>query len=207
MHLRKVFAYSIALSGLVLFSGCQREMEAPDSTPDSDLHKVVFHASWAPETKTVLREDGSVWWEPGDSIKVFALINPVEDATGATITGHVYTFVSTNTTCASATDFVGKVDSEFDEAIAYVAIYPYSSNSSASLTQVWCNVPTIQTAIAGGFDPDAFVSFAVADADNNLFFKNMCGGIKFSVSQDGIKEVSFRNSNSNNSCFHYVAFN
>lgn len=197
MHLKKLFACSIALFGLALFSGCQREMTPPDSAPDTDLHKVVFHASWAPETKTVLQEDGSVWWEPGDSIKLFALINPVEDATGATITGHLYTFVSTNTERASETEFVGNVDSDFDNALAYVALYPYSSNSSAALTQVWCDVPSVQTAVAGGFDPSAFVSFAVADADNNLFFKNLCGGIKFTVSQDGIKEVSFRNSDSN----------
>lgn len=41
-----------------LLIGCVKEVE--QQQPQGELHEVVFHAGWAPETKTVLQEDGSV---------------------------------------------------------------------------------------------------------------------------------------------------
>lgn len=52
-----------------LFIGCVKEVE--QQQPQGELHEVVFHAGWAPETKTVLQDDGSVWWSPGDEISLF----------------------------------------------------------------------------------------------------------------------------------------
>lgn len=52
-----------------LLLGCVKEAE--QQQPEEVLHEVVFHAGWAPETKTVLQEDGSVWWSPGDEINIF----------------------------------------------------------------------------------------------------------------------------------------
>lgn len=39
--------------------GCAKEVE--QQQPQGELHEVVFHAGWAPETKTILQEDGSIW--------------------------------------------------------------------------------------------------------------------------------------------------
>lgn len=60
---------TIALS--LLLCGCAKEIE--QQHPQEEMHEVVFHAGWAPETKTVLQEDGSVWWSPGDEISLFAV--------------------------------------------------------------------------------------------------------------------------------------
>ena len=50
-------------------SRCNQEIE--QQQPQEELHDGVFHAGWAPETKTVLQEDGSVWWSSGDEISLF----------------------------------------------------------------------------------------------------------------------------------------
>ena len=56
----------------IVLIGCAKEVDSAEQQPleqeQENLHEVVFHAGWAPETKTVLQEDGSVWWSPGDEI-------------------------------------------------------------------------------------------------------------------------------------------
>lgn len=55
----------------IFLCGCVKEVE--QQQPQGELHEVVFHAGWAPETKTILQEDGSIWWSPGDEISLFAV--------------------------------------------------------------------------------------------------------------------------------------
>lgn len=63
-----------------LFSGCAKEIE--QQQPQEGLHEVVFHAGWEPETKTVLQEDGSVWWSPGDEIGIVPFWQKLDGASG-----------------------------------------------------------------------------------------------------------------------------
>ncbi len=186
----------------LLLAGCVKELEeqqAGEELQDEEMQEVVFHAGWAPETKTVLQEDGSVWWSPGDSISLFPQWWLEEG-------GYYYTehlkIVANNTVDAEATDFIYRFDptypdkiNHFAKAVQYIAIYPYNSENMVILPNHFDTmVPTVQTAVAGSFDKKAFVSYAIAE-NNQLVFKNLCGGVKFSVSQEGIKEVSFRYAN------------
>lgn len=172
-----------------LLLGCVKEAE--QQQPEEVLHEVVFHAGWAPETKTVLQEDGSVWWSPGDEINIFPQYYSDEE-------GYYYTcpfkFVSANTGTSSSADFVYNGDG-FLKADEYVAIFPYNSENIAFKSNyIKVAIPTVQMSPCETFDPKAFVSVAISQ-DENLQFRNICGGVKFSVSQDGIKEVSFKNLN------------
>lgn len=172
-----------------LLLGCVKETE--QQQPQEGLHEVVFHAGWAPETKTVLQEDGSVWWSPGDEINIFPQYYNDEE-------GYYYTypfkFVSANAGTSSSADFVYNGDG-FLKADEYVAIFPYNSENIAFKSNyIKVAIPTVQMSPCETFDPKAFVSVAISQ-DENLQFRNICGGIKFSVSQDGIKEVSFKNLN------------
>ena len=178
----------------VLLIGCTKDQEIEVLQEHNGLHTVVFHASWDPETRTALQEDGSVFWSPGDSICIFAVRKE-----GDSYISSRYKFISTNTTEASRADFAGNVDGLFEKAIAYYAIYPYNETNSAGLIssgpRISTTIPPVQTAVSGGYDPSAFVSVAIADNVNDrLFFRNLCGGVKFSVSQNGIKEVTFKHS-------------
>ena len=182
----------------LLLAGCVKELEerGEEDLQDEEMQEVVFHAGWAPETKTVLQEDGSVWWSPGDSISFFPQWWLEEG-------GYYYTkhskIVANNTVDAEATDFICRFNpmypdeiDHFVKAVSYIAIYPYNSENMVILPNHFgITIPTVQTAVAGSFDKKAFVSYAIAE-NNQLLFKNLCGGVKFSVSQEGIKEVSFR---------------
>ena len=169
-----------------LLLGCVKEAERQQ--PQEGLHEVVFHAGWSPETKTVLQEDGSVWWSPGDEISLFVSVND-EDGESVWIRPGGYKFTTSINDSMPAASFIGTLKD--GENATYHAIYPYDENNTYGKGEVDITIPTIQTAVSGSFDKKTFVSYAKAQ-DGNLYFKNLCGGIKFSVSQEGIKEVAFR---------------
>ena len=168
-------------------------MEVPDSL-ESNLHEVVFHAGWAPETKTVLQEDGSVWWSPGDEISLFI---KGENGYNDDAFGHYgYKLVATNTEPSPHADFIGQIGEEQSNA-TYFAIYPYQSNLA-----YWAdgdfvfNVPKSQEACEGTFNKDFVISAAISD-NQNLYFRNLCGGIKFSVANAGIDKITLEASQGN----------
>ena len=169
----------LAISLLFTIYGCVKDDKVPLN--QENLHKVVFHAGWAPETKTVRQEDGSVWWSPGDEISLF---------TGEGDNGG-YKLTSTNTAPAANVDFVGEIGDKPENA-SYIAIYPYNTSNRVSGQNVYATIPSNQVAKEGTFENELFVSIAVSD-NENLFFHNICSGIKFSVSTPGIKKVVITN--------------
>ena len=160
-----------------LLLGCVKETE--QQQPQEGLHEVVFHAGWAPETKTVLQEDGSVWWSPGDEISLFV---------GNTNAN--YHLTSTNDVASAATDFVGDI-SEKPAGSHFVAVFPYNGGNGINDNIIHSEVPGHQKATPGTFDTEAFLSVARSD-NETLYFRNVCSGIKFSVLNDGIKKVEFK---------------
>ena len=169
-----------AITFSVIVIGCVKEAEQqPQEQNSENLHEVVFHAGWAPETKTVLQEDGSVWWSPWDEISLFVEGN--EDAGG-------FKFTSTITEPASTAEFIGQIS---DSNTKYTAIYPYNEDNCVfSDGRIQITIPTRQIAKEGTFADGALVSIAVSE-DRNLYFRNVCSGIKFSVANEGIQEVEF----------------
>lgn len=164
---------AIALS--LLFCGCAKEVE--QLQPQEELHEVVFHAGWAPETKTILQDDGSVWWSPGDEISLF--VGKGNDGG--------YKLTSTNDEPSATTDFVGNI-SKKSSTETYTAIYPYNEVNNVEENTIYTVIPAIQTAKESTFEQKTFVSIARSD-NENLYFRNICSGIKFSVKNAGIKKV------------------
>lgn len=161
---------------LIASPGCVKEVEQESQ---ESLHEVVFHAGWDAETKTVLQEDGQVFWSPEDEISLF-----IGD-------GHNYKLTSTNTEPAAKADFIGSIG-EISGTPNFVAVYPYNSTSTASLYSryITTDIPSVQTAQAGTFDKESFVCIAWSN-NESLYFKNICSGIKFSVANEGITKVVF----------------
>ena len=167
--MRKVLSFLIIP---VLLIGCAKVKEAEVPQEQDGLHEVIFHASWDPETRTALQEDGSVWWTPGDQIALFDL------------SGNKYCLTADCEEPSPKTDFVGKIG---NGSGTYYAIYPYDK----ALSKTEFSIPSVQYAKSGGFAPGQFVSFAKTD-DDNLTFYNLCTGIKFSVAHDGISKIVFK---------------
>ena len=170
----------------VILAGCAKVKEVEQPQNQEELHEVVFHAGWDPETRTVLQEDGSVWWEPGDEIRLFIVWN-----------NNDYFFwdckLTSNITEPTAkADFIGQIEGR-EENTSYIAVYPYSAvteNYYVSGSRVFLTIPAIQEGKEDTFEKDLFVSVAYSN-DEDLYFRNICSGVKFSVSTPGIKKVVF----------------
>ena len=168
----------IAIVLSTVSTGCVREQLQDESI--EELHEVVFHAGWDAETKTALQEDGSVFWSQGDEISLFV----GNGGNGG------YKLTSINTGPAAKTDFIGTIG-EIPGTPNYVAVHPYHPDTFVHDDEVLMIIPNSQVAQEGSFDSRAFVSVAVSDNDN-LYFKNVCGGIKFSVANEGIEKITIK---------------
>ena len=126
-----------------------------------------FHAGSDVLTRTELTEGGGVLWVAGDAVSVF---DPDGDNNRFT----------TDEGGASVT-FSGSVSSEG----AYHALYPYDAGAVISEGLISAELPSVQTATAGGFASGLNPSVAAADAQDNLFFRNVCALVKFTLGEGG----------------------
>ena len=138
------------------------------------------------QTKTTRKENGDLWWSPEDEIMVFC-----GEASGK--------FLSQNRECAEIATFVGSFDKEVSSsdvsANGVLAFYPYSDDLIREADAVVFTLPSSQSSVAGTFDDDLYPVIARSD-NTDLSFYNICGGAKFTVSQDGIKTVTIRGNDS-----------
>ena len=131
-----------------------------------------FTASGAALTRTQLTEGNAVYWEAGDAVSLFD---------GA---AHNNRF-TTDESGASVT-FRGSAD----EAAEYFALYPYDAEASFSNGTISTTLPHAQNARAGSFASGLNLSYAEADADNNLSFRNACALVKFTLDGDQAGKVT-----------------
>lgn len=177
---RNILLFTTVLCGALV--SCQVK-ETDTLTPESP--DFVFYASHGDvaSSKTVLQQDGSILWGPGDAIQVFC------GRQGSA------KFVSSNEGNAAEVEFHGSL-----EGIPYVpddefwAVYPYHEGDTYGGEYVTVTLPAEQTAAEGTFDKDLFISIA-RSSDNHLQFYNVCGGIKFSLAQSGVTRVIFQGNN------------
>ena len=135
---RTLFAIAVSVIAVSCTMEIDPQIKGKDNSQEN-LREVVFHAGWAPETKTVLQEDGSIWWSPGDEISIFA---------GSGVGGG-YKFISANTSPAATADFFGQIGVSDSK---YSAIYPYNeTNRVVDGNIIDFTSPTEQIAKEGAF--------------------------------------------------------
>lgn len=151
---------------------------------EQDFSIWAYHSG--DDSKSVLGEGGSVLWSPNDSISFF-YGNQYQN-------GELTRFVSDNTSPASSARFFGKrpvsLGSDGSDGY-YYALYPYDGNSYFSYGSLYYTFPNIQKARKGSFGAKAFPSVA-RSKDLQMFFYNVCGGIKLTVTKPGIQKISFK---------------
>ena len=167
--------------------GCSRE-ELPNQICDySQQEDLIIEASLAEstQTKTIRKEDGYVYWRPGDAINVFFGNDKGK-------------FISTNTTDATQASFSGSLTitsviglSEGVEDNNYLwGLYPYDENATFNGTAITTNLSNMQTGVAGSFANGSYITLA----RNNSFglsFYNVLAGFKLSLTRNDIKSISF----------------
>ena len=163
---------------------CQKE--ASHDNMEAEGVELTFHASFAgASTRTAVQENGtSVWWTPGDKIRIFY---------GTLASGR---FTSTNPEPAPITDFTGTLPivtatlENGANGASFWGVYPYNEADTCDGESVTLTVPDGQTGAAGTFAPGQFP--AIANSTGlDLAFYNVCGGVVFTVASEGIRSVTF----------------
>ncbi|MBO4670451.1 MAG: hypothetical protein J5640_01220 [Bacteroidales bacterium] len=181
--MKSLFRFAMIASAVIAAAACNKEVEAPES-PASQGEKITLSAcreDIASGTKSLLRDDLSVWWNTGESLSVF--FGP-GSAGGSK-------FDSQNADPAATANFDGTVETTgVDPDSDYWAVYPYSADNTSDGSSVTIVIPDQQNAVEGNFADNAFPAVAKSKS-LSLSFMNVCGGLKFSVTRDDITSLTF----------------
>lgn len=174
--MKRIITSTLLLSALALFSACQKsEQQAP-----AKGESIVFTASFAPETKTVIDGKQSLWNQ--DEIRIF-------NGNHAEAQEYVTTAVEKATA-----DFTIKNPGAKFTGTRFIAVCPnslatkawWNSSADKTINKLWLKPE--QTATAGTYDPEGHVAVAYTE-NTTLEFKNACALLKFTIKSDNIKEV------------------
>lgn len=156
--------------------GCQKNEISEPSLSGDDLHATIEDDA---STKTVMDEHNNIRWSEGDQIVAFM----------KTSYGHKYQVKPS---------FVGKTYADFSKISSFsgddlsagmewehvVAYYPYTDGvecvKSGDDYTINVVLPAQQTYAAESFGSGYWPMVAVSE-DNDITFKNLCGGIKFQI--------------------------
>lgn len=178
---RLAIAFTIIVA---LLPSCRQEFTP--SAPVSERREVTLTAydAEAPGTRTLAFENGSVWWEAEDEVKVFC-------------NGEGSRFVSTNTEPAAIAEFRGTLNVliGFDEGLtgenALWGLYPYREDAESDGTSVTTTLPSSQEGRDGSFSKGSYITLGHSD-NLSMAFWGVCGGVRFTVNQEGIKKATFK---------------
>ena len=194
----KMDKYIFLVSAVIMAIACTKEI-APESdqNPAIDLVPLTFTTVADTEEETVdtnskVFYDGTTkttQWSVGDLVKI------------VNISGNAYDFSVTEVSeDGKSATIKGEAEKSEVENGGFYAVYPataYKGNDLAAPTnptkggRLYIDVPAVQTAVAGTFDPKAFVCVA-SSSGSILTFKNLCSVIRFSLNEaTDVKSVRF----------------
>ena len=126
-----------------------------------------------------LQENGDIYWEKAEKIDIFNGQNKS-------------VFTSTNTSYAAETTFKGSFEGfTWEETNEFWAVYPSAETNAFDGNSVTIEVMDKQV----GYFSDAKFPSIAKTTDNNLTFYNVCGGIRFKLTESGVHKITFRGKN------------
>ena len=163
-------------AALLTLAACTREMDV--NTPAGNM-TITARTETSADTRTVVEGETHVYWEPGDAIKVFS-------------DGKSGKFTTDITEASASATFNGSLP--LTEGADIWAVYPYSEDAVFHGETFDVVLPSEQVAREGSFGKD--MNLAIAHSTTNtLQFYNVGGGVRFSLSEEGITEVMFNGLN------------
>ncbi len=193
-HVLAAITFCMAL----FFYSCSRELEQPTPVVDENMQEITINASLEDNasTRTIVHYDSenkkyNLLWEPSDKISLFY--------GSGTNGGQMFT--SLNTEEAFVASFTGSInaitlggeDMTMDD-IYFWGIYPYRSDNVCDGNTITTTLPDVQTARAGSFDKELYISMGKS-LGLNIGFLCACGGIRFRVTHSGISQIVFSGNN------------
>jgi len=177
--MRKIFSFAAMCAAILTAASCAHE-EFDDYQKEGET--VVLTATIGdadPDTKAELGTSGNgkpqTMWTDGDRITVF---------NGS----RSYEFETSLEEAAPRADFT-YVGNDFSADNGMIAVYP-AGNCTVDLAAMTVNVniPSVQTATAGTFDPAAGAMVAFSRTES-MAFKNTTALVKFTLATEGVKSV------------------
>lgn len=185
----KKIQFVIASICVVAVSSCsERGLDkAPVNSEAQQEIEITASLCDSGDTKTVRKEDGKIYWNPADEIKVFS------DCGSSKFTSKNNEDALTATFSGSITGLIGK--NEGGEAGNCLwGLYPYRPDASCDGQSVTTTLSNLQTAVAGSFADDLFITLA-RDASFSLSFYNVLSGFRFTLTKEGITRMTFSGNN------------
>ena len=178
--MKKQFLFAAAVAALMTCACSVEPVDVMDVQPEEGEITVLTagFAGAENETRTVRQADGKVFWSPGDAISVIR----------GTAESDRKKFVSDITKPVPTAEFKGVMPSGTG---AFWAVYPYREDNLFNGEYLMTTLPARQEAVAGSFADNLFTSAAyVTDPDEPLAFHHLFSGVKFTVTEPGIKSVT-----------------
>lgn len=176
---------TLAMVAVALFSCTGYEVDNPET--DGALITIRAFQEGSATRTTVIDGGAQVYWEPSDELKVF-------------FRGTGSRFLSQNTENAEIAEFSGSlnvmvgVNEGASGSNTLWGLYPYRADATSDGESVTTTLPAEQTGRAGSFAKGTFITLAKSNSFD-LAFYNVCGGIRFSLTQEGVKKVVFQSQN------------
>lgn len=182
--MKRIYSYVFAAVAMFAAVSCQKEntIDAPEANEEAFAITAVANA----DTKTALVDGVKTYWTSTDALTVF-------DATASN--RKFTTDITENSASAKFTTSTFVLPENLETAML-LAVYPYTEGATTDFSTAitGLELPATQQAVAGGFDSDATIAFALGGlADqHNLKFNNVYGLFEFVVNEDNVKEVAIR---------------
>lgn len=182
--MKRIYSYVFAAVAMFAAVSCQKEnaIDAPEVNEEAFAITAVANA----DTKTALVDGVKTYWTSTDALTVF-------DATASN--RKFTTDITENSASAKFTTSTFVLPENLETAML-LAVYPYTEGATTDFSTAitGLELPATQQAVAGGFDSDATIAFALGGlADqHNLKFNNVYGLFEFVVNEDNVKEVAIR---------------
>lgn len=182
--MKRIYSYVFAAVAMFAAVSCQKEnaIDAPEVNEEAFAITAVANA----DTKTALVDGVKTYWTSTDALTVF-------DATASN--RKFTTDITENSASAKFTTSTFELPENLETAML-LAVYPYTEGATTDFSTAitGLELPATQQAVAGGFDSDATIAFALGGlADqHNLKFNNVYGLFEFVVNEDNVKEVAIR---------------
>ena len=171
---------SSVLAAALFFPACTNELEEASSCAITEV-QAVFPAG----TKTTLdSETGAVSWLPAEKINVF-------------FNGVSAKFTSTNAAAANVATFTGNLPIAIGstnelQVPAYTwGLYPYDATATSDGASITSTLAEQQIAAENTVANGLLMSVARSES-YSLAFYNVCGGVRFKLSTDGVTSVSMK---------------
>lgn len=175
---------------VLLILGCSQQEILMEISPSREGELELYAQLVSePQARTALQADGSsIWWEKDDAISVFY----GKSHAGTFYNNSEQKAVKTTVFKGDLSLRPGQTGEEVGTSV-YCAVYPADDFNRFDGEKATLFVKDMQTAREGGFGQACFPAVArFQNLDETLQFYNVCGGVRFSVAQEGIRSITIR---------------